>query len=72
MYDWPVLTEGGVYAGIWPECGPYEGLVYGRFAPDVAKANHDVFFRHQREDGYLPCWVRVDRIGAAWTIRGAL
>jgi hypothetical protein len=61
----PVLIEGGVYAGIWLECGPHEGLVYGHVAPEVAKANHVVFFHHQREDGYLPCWVRADRIGSA-------
>ena len=63
-YDIPVLIEGGVYSGIWLECGPVEGLVYGRFAPQVARANHDVFFHHQREDGYFPCWVWGDRKGA--------
>jgi hypothetical protein len=59
----PVLIEGGVYPGIWLECGPLEGLVYGRYRPEVALANHDVFFHHQREDGYLPCWVWSERFG---------
>jgi hypothetical protein len=27
-YDRPVLIEGSVYAGVWQECGPHEGLVY--------------------------------------------
>jgi hypothetical protein len=53
-YEEPVLIEGGIYKGIWLECGPLEGLIYGRYAPSVAKASHDVFFRHQREDGYIP------------------
>lgn len=64
-YEKPVLIEGGDYRGIWLECGPQEGLVYGRYAHEVAKANHEVFFRHQREDGYLPCWIWVDRIGTS-------
>ncbi len=64
-YEKPVLVEGGNYPGIWLECGPLEGLVYGRYAPEVAKANHEVFFYHQREDGYFPCWIHADRIGAS-------
>jgi len=59
-YDKPVLVEGGRYRGIWLECGPLEGLIYGRFDPIVAMANHDVFFHHQREDGYLPCCIKED------------
>lgn len=59
-YDVPVLIEGGDYPGIWLECGPLEGLVYGRHALEVAKANHEIFFHLQRVDGYLPCWVRSD------------
>ncbi len=62
-YDLPVLIEGGSYPGIWLECGPLEGLVYGKYVPEIAKANHEVFFHHQREDGYLPCWVWGDRAG---------
>ena len=64
-YERPVLIEGGNYLGIWLECGPLEGLVYGRYAHEIAKANHEVFFHHQREDGYLPCWILADRIGAS-------
>jgi hypothetical protein len=64
-YDEPVLIEGGNYAGIWLECGPLEGLVYGRVSPTIAKANHRIFFDLQREDGYLPCWIRTDRKGSA-------
>jgi hypothetical protein len=59
-YEQPVLIEGGNYPGIWLECGPLEGLVYGRFSPSVARANHDVFFYHQREDGYLPYRVSLE------------
>lgn len=63
-FDAPVLIEGGNYAGIWLECGPLEGLVYGRHgAPDVARANHEVFFHLQRADGYLPCWIHAERTG---------
>lgn len=64
-YENPVLIEGGAYQGIWLECGPLEGLVYGRHKPELAKANHLVFFHHQRADGQLPCWVRFDRVGYA-------
>src|SRR5271170_2706631 len=32
-YQEPVLFEGAVYPGIWQECGPHEGLVYGTLAP---------------------------------------
>jgi hypothetical protein len=63
-YEHPVLCEGGVYGGIWLECGPLEGLVYGKHAPDVAKACHEIFFHHQRADGYLPCWINSDRAGS--------
>lgn len=64
-YDNPVLIEGGGYGGVWLECAPLEGLVYGRVAPDIARHNHDVFFHHQREDGYLPCYVWRSEIGAS-------
>jgi hypothetical protein len=56
-YAQPVLIEGGYYQGIWLECGPLEGLVYGKYAPQIAIANHDIFFHFQREDGYLPCYI---------------
>mgnify|MGYP003110994121 CR=1 FL=1 len=64
-YEKPVLIEGGSYPGVWLECAPLEGLVYGRYFPEVAKANHEVFFHHQREDGYLPCWIWADRVGSS-------
>ncbi|MDX1682453.1 MAG: hypothetical protein R3336_04990, partial [Phycisphaeraceae bacterium] len=63
--DPPVLIEGGVYGGVWLECAPLEGLIYGRRRPEVARANHEIFFKHQRDDGYLPCWIWRDQIGSA-------
>jgi len=63
-YDKPVLIEGGDYPGIWLECGPLEGLVYAKHSPETAKANHEVFFDLQREDGYLPCLVRKEKTGS--------
>lgn len=50
----PVLLEGGTYQGIWLECGPLESVIYGRYRPEVAVASHRIFFKHQREDGYIP------------------
>lgn len=64
-FDRPVLIEGGVYPGIWLECGPLEAAVVGRYDPEVAVNSHKVFFHHQREDGQFPCWVRADRTGWA-------
>jgi hypothetical protein len=38
--------------------------VYGRFSPEVAVANHQIFFHYQREDGWLPYNIRADnRVG---------
>src|SRR5882672_6104115 len=34
-YEQHVLFEGAVYPGIWQECGPHEGLVYGTLAPYI-------------------------------------
>jgi hypothetical protein len=53
-FDRPVLFEGCRYHAIWLECAPYESLVYAKHAPEVAKATHEAFFHHQREDGYIP------------------
>jgi hypothetical protein len=59
----PVLLEGATYAGVWLECAPLEGLVYSPLTPEIALASHEVFFDLQREDGYLPCNVKKDRLG---------
>ncbi len=64
-YPRPLLFEGATYGGAWLECGPLEALVYAPISLTLARDNHQVFFDLQREDGYLPCWVRPDRIGAA-------
>src|ERR1700761_9360982 len=75
-YEHPVLVEGAVYPGIWQECGPHEGLVYGTLgsyvAPmegaatplQVARNNHMIFFAQQHEDGQLPSAVKLaDKVG---------
>jgi Bacterial alpha-L-rhamnosidase 6 hairpin glycosidase domain len=75
-YDHPVLLEGSTYAGIWQECAPQEGLVYGGLekyvavqpgAPTplaVARANHMAFFAQQKEDGQLPASIKLtDSVG---------
>ena len=59
----PVLLEGATYAGVWLECAPLEGLVYAPVSHAAALANHEVFFDLQRQDGYLPCNVKKDRLG---------
>jgi len=60
-----VLFEGSTYRGVWLECAPLEGLVYAPVSPEVARANHEIYFALQREDGQFPCSVRKDRIGWA-------
>lgn len=62
-YAKPVLIEGSVYPGIWLECAPQEGEVYSLIRPDIGKNNHMAFFALQREDGYLPCSIKMDTIG---------
>jgi hypothetical protein len=75
-YDHPVLVEGSTYAGIWQECAPLEGLVYGSLAkyiaaqPNapsplaVARANHMAFFAQQKPDGQLPASIKLaDAVG---------
>ncbi len=77
-YDLPVLIEGAVYAGIWQECGPHEGLVYASLGLDssvqgaapppttplrAAIDNHMAFFALQREDGQLPACVKRSGLG---------
>lgn len=60
-YGKPVLIEGGAYPGIWLECGPLESTVFALYEPEIAVQSHDVFFRLQQEDGYIPCTVLSDR-----------
>lgn len=59
----PILTEGGVYRGIWLECGPHEGAVYASLLPQSARAiarnNHLIFFALQKPDGQLPYSVKA-------------
>jgi hypothetical protein len=71
----PVLVEGSVYPGIWQECGPHEGLVYGTLSQyitqtetsstplQVAGNNHMAFFSLQREDGQLPAAIKMSDTG---------
>jgi hypothetical protein len=59
----PALIEGGSYAGVWLEGGPQEGQVYGLYDPAVARANHEIFFDFQWDDGYLPCYVWFHKVG---------
>jgi hypothetical protein len=70
-YDHPVLVEGSTYAGIWLECAPQEGQVYGTLqkfvatpsgAPtplQTARANHMAFFAQQKPDGQLPASIKL-------------
>ncbi len=70
-YAPPTLVEGAVYAGIWLECAPQEGLVYGTLdqyitptsaenAPlKVARNNHMAFFAQQKPDGQLPASIKL-------------
>jgi hypothetical protein len=73
-FEHPVLVEGSVYPGVWQECGPQEGLVYGTLASfvnaanapegaatpvQIARNNHMIFFALQREDGQLPASAKL-------------
>lgn len=62
-YKEPVLIEGSVYRGVWLECAPHEGLVYSAIRPEIARNNHLAFFELQREDGQLPCNVKITESG---------
>ncbi|HWB31605.1 MAG TPA: hypothetical protein VG714_00365 [Acidobacteriaceae bacterium] len=75
-YEHPVLVEGSTYAGIWLECAPQEGQVYGTLekfvAPregqptplETARANHMAFFKQQKEDGQFPASIKLaDKVG---------
>lgn len=73
-FDGPVLVEGSTYLGIWLECAPQESLVFGEFgteeAQTVARNNHLAFFALQKDDGQLPCSIKVPagerRAGPGW------
>ncbi|HKR27919.1 MAG TPA: hypothetical protein VJS11_10700, partial [Acidobacteriaceae bacterium] len=62
-FDGPVLVEGSTYLGIWLECAPQESLVFGEFGTEeartVARNNHLAFFALQKQDGQLPCSIKV-------------
>ncbi len=60
----PVLIEGSSYRGIWLECAPHEGLVYADIRHSIARNNHSAFFEAQRDDGQIPCNLRMT--GAGW------
>jgi hypothetical protein len=74
-YPRPVLIEGAVYPGIWQECGPHEGLVYGTLSqyivPEggeltplhIARNNHMAFFALQHEDGQIPAAIKMSDVG---------
>src|ERR1700722_18241841 len=75
-YDHPVLVEGSTYAGIWLECAPQEGQVYGTLQKyiatpagqptplETARANHMAFFANQKPDGELPASIKLaDKVG---------
>jgi hypothetical protein len=77
-YDHPVLVEGSTYGGIWQECAPQEGLVYGTLQKYVAsqpgaptplataRANHMAFFAQQKPDGQLPASIKLaDKVGTS-------
>ena len=77
-YDHPVLVEGSTYGGIWQECAPQEGLVYGTLQKYVAtqpggptplqpaRANHMAFFAQQKPDGQLPAAIKLaDLVGTS-------
>jgi hypothetical protein len=59
----PLLWEGAGYGGAWLEGAPLEGLLYEPVSRDAARANHEVFFDLQRDDGYLPRYVWKREIG---------
>jgi hypothetical protein len=62
-YSAPVLVEGSVYPGVWLECAPQEGEVYSAVRPEIARNNHLIFFALQKEDGQLPCSIKMNSVG---------
>jgi hypothetical protein len=63
QFQSPVLGEGSVYHGVWLECAPHEGAVYSVIRPDIARNNHLAFFALQKEDGQLPCNLKISEVG---------
>jgi len=63
QFQSPVLGEGSVYHGVWLECAPHEGVVYSVIRPDIARNNHLAFFALQKEDGQLPCNLKISEVG---------
>lgn len=47
-----------MYQGIWLECGPHEGALYGEYDPQIARNNHEIFWDLAREDGFIPPFIR--------------
>lgn len=62
FYDKPVLMEGGMYNGIWLECGPHESLTYSMIDSEITKNSHNIFFDFQKEDGQFPAAITEDKI----------
>ncbi len=66
-YPGPVLIEGSVYNGVWMECAPQEGAVYGALGSEIARSvarnNHLIFFALQKDDGQIPYSVRGNTPG---------
>lgn len=63
-----VLLEGSGYSGIWMECAPQEGLVFGESGAEsalsIARNNHLIFFALQKDDGQLPYAIKRGSPGA--------
>lgn len=61
--DFPekVLIEGGMYTGIWLECGPHESTVYKIVDPQVTFSSHRIFYSKQHEDGCFTAAIQYHR-----------
>lgn len=59
----PVLNEGGIYCGIWLECGPLESLTIAGDFPEEAMMSHRIFYIHQSAEGQFPASVKEDSAG---------
>ena len=63
--DESLLIEGGKYPGMWLESGPIDARTFAVIDPGPYLACHRTFFRLQRDDGQVPCFVR--RAGIGWS-----